>query len=112
MLLSTSRQVRLAVVTLLVIAAILMIAVIPFIGFDMVNPIVKAQQVRIEKFTAEGNPQAPLVDTRPSSAMSGYSIHWRRIHDRAVDELCRWRISACGYHDDDWPDTIFCYFAG
>lgn len=61
MLLSTSRQVRLAVVTLLVIAAILMIAVIPFIGFDMVNPIVKAQQVRIEKFTAEGNPQAPLL---------------------------------------------------
>ena len=42
MLLSTSRQVRLAVVTLLVIAAILMIAVIPFIGFDMVNPMVKA----------------------------------------------------------------------
>jgi hypothetical protein len=61
MLLSTSRQVRLAVVILVVIAAILMIAVIPFIGFDMVNPIVKAQQARIEKFTAEGNPQAPLL---------------------------------------------------
>lgn len=61
MLLSTSRQVRLAVVSLMVIAAILMIAVIPFMGFDMVNPIVKAQQARIEKFTAEGNPQAPLL---------------------------------------------------
>jgi hypothetical protein len=61
MLLSTPRQVRLIVVTLMVIAAILMIAVIPFIGFDMVNPIVKAQQARIEKFTAEGNPQAPLL---------------------------------------------------
>ncbi|MCI0519599.1 MAG: hypothetical protein L0Z70_05010 [Chloroflexi bacterium] len=61
MLLSTSRQVRLAVVALVVIAAIVMIAVIPFIGFDMVNPIVKAQQARIEKFTAEGNPQAPLL---------------------------------------------------
>jgi hypothetical protein len=61
MLLSTSRQVRLAVVTLMVIAAIIMIAVIPFVGFDMVNPIVKAQQARIEKFTAEGNPQAPLL---------------------------------------------------
>ncbi len=61
MLLSTSRQVRLAVVSLVVIAAILMIAVVPFIGFDMVNPIVKAQQARIEKFTAEGNPQAPLL---------------------------------------------------
>jgi hypothetical protein len=61
MLLSTPKQVRLIVVTLMVIAAILMIAVIPFIGFDMVNPIVKAQQARIEKFTAEGNPQAPLL---------------------------------------------------
>jgi len=61
MLLSTSRQVRLIVVTLVVIAAILMIAVIPFMGFNMVNPIVKAQQVRIEKFTAESNPQAPLL---------------------------------------------------
>jgi hypothetical protein len=61
MLLSTPRNVRLIVVTLVVIAAILMIAVIPFIGFDMVNPIVKAQQARIEKFTAENNPQAPLL---------------------------------------------------
>jgi hypothetical protein len=61
MLLSTTRQVRLVVVTLVVIAAIIMITVIPFIGFDMVNPIVKAQQARIEKFTAEGNPQAPLL---------------------------------------------------
>jgi hypothetical protein len=61
MLVSTPRQIRLIVVTLVVIAAILMIAVIPFVGFDMVNPIVKAQQARIEKFTAEGNPQAPLL---------------------------------------------------
>lgn len=61
MLLSTSRQVRLIVVSLIVLAAILMIVWVPFIGFDMVNPIVKAQQVRIEKFTAEGNPQAPLL---------------------------------------------------
>src|SRR5574340_15533 len=61
MLLSTPRNVRLTVVTIMVIAAILMIAVLPFIGFDMVNPIVKAQQARIEKFTTEGNPQAPLL---------------------------------------------------
>ena len=61
MLISTSRQVRLIIVTLVVIAALLMIAVVPFIGFDMVNPIVEAQQARIEKFTAEGNPQAPLL---------------------------------------------------
>jgi hypothetical protein len=61
MLLSTSRQIRLAVVSLVVLAAILMIVWVPFIGFDMVNPIVTAQQARIEKFTAEGNPQAPLL---------------------------------------------------
>ena len=61
MLISTPKQVRLVVVTLVVIAAILMIAVVPFIGFSMVNPIVKAQQARIEKFTAAGDPQAPLL---------------------------------------------------
>ena len=61
MLTTTPRNIRLAVVSLVVIAAILMIVVVPFIGFDMVNPIVKAQQARIEKFTAEGNPQAPLL---------------------------------------------------
>jgi len=62
MLQETSRQVRLTVVTLIVIAAILMIVLIPFIGFDMVNPIVSAQQARIEKFIAEGNPKAPLLE--------------------------------------------------
>ncbi len=61
MLPQTPRKTRLAVVSLVVLAAILMIVLIPFIGFDMVNPIVTAQQARIEKFTAEGNPQAPLL---------------------------------------------------
>lgn len=61
MLLETPRNTRLGVVSLVVLAAILMIVLIPFIGFDMVNPIVTAQQVRIEKFIAEGNPQAPLL---------------------------------------------------
>jgi hypothetical protein len=61
MLPQTPRNTRLAVVSLVVLAAILMIVLVPFIGFDMVNPIVTAQQARIEKFTAEGNPQAPLL---------------------------------------------------
>ena len=61
MLLETPRNIRLAVVSLVVLAAILMTVLVPFIGFDMVNPIVTAQQARIEKFTAEGNPQAPLL---------------------------------------------------
>lgn len=62
MLLTTPRNTRLVVVSIVVIAAILMIAVVPFVGFDMVNPIVKYQQARIEKFNAEGNPQAPLLE--------------------------------------------------
>jgi len=61
MLVKTPKQIRLAVVILVVIAAILMIAWVPFIGFDMVNPIVTAQQARIAKFIAESNPQAPLL---------------------------------------------------
>ncbi len=61
MLQSTPKQTRLIVVTLIVIAAILMIVFVPFLGFDMVNPIVTYQQARIAKFTAENNPQAPLL---------------------------------------------------
>lgn len=61
MLLSTPKQTRQIVVGIIIIAALLMITVIPFMGFDMVNPIVTAQQARIEKFIAENNPQAPLL---------------------------------------------------
>jgi len=61
MLVKTPKQTRLTVVSLVVLAAILMIAWVPFIGFDMVNPIVTAQQARIAKFTAENNPQASLL---------------------------------------------------
>jgi hypothetical protein len=61
MLVKTPKQTRLAVVSLVVLAAILMIVWVPFISFDMVNPIVTYQQQRIEKFTAEGNPAAPLL---------------------------------------------------
>jgi len=61
MLVKTPKQIRLAIVSLIVLAAILMIVWIPFIGFDMVNPIVTAQQERIVKFTAENNPAAPLL---------------------------------------------------
>jgi hypothetical protein len=57
MLPATSRNARLIVITLVVIAAILMITVVPFIGFDMSNPIVQGQQARIEKLKAEGTPE-------------------------------------------------------
>ena len=69
MLPSTSRQVRLIVVTLVVIAAILMITVVPFIGFGMANPVAQGQLARIEKFKAEGTPekavQAALLELTP-----------------------------------------------
>lgn len=60
-MLHPSKQVRQIVTAVVVIAALLMILVVPFIAFDMVNPIVGYQQARIEKFFAEGNPSAPLL---------------------------------------------------
>jgi hypothetical protein len=60
-----SPQYRTTVVIIIIIAAILMIAVVPFISFNMVNPIVEGQLARIEQFTAEGNPQAPLLKLTP-----------------------------------------------
>lgn len=57
----SNKNVPVAAMAVILIAAILMIVVIPFLSFNMVNPIVTAQQARIEKFTAEGNPQAPLL---------------------------------------------------
>lgn len=65
MLPTTPRNVRLTVITVIVIAAVLMVALVPFLGFDMVNPIVKGQLGRIDKFIAEGNPQAPLLKLTP-----------------------------------------------
>jgi hypothetical protein len=62
MLLSTPQRTRQIVAGIIIVAAILMILYVPFLGFDMVNPIVTAQQARIEKFYAENNPQAPLLE--------------------------------------------------
>ncbi len=61
MLASTPKQTRQIVIALVLLAAILMIVYVPFLGFDMVNPIVKYQEARIAKFVAENNPQAPLL---------------------------------------------------
>ncbi len=61
MLQSTPKMNRQIVLALVLIAAVLMVVYVPFESFDMVNPIVKYQQARIEKFTAEANPQAPLL---------------------------------------------------
>lgn len=58
-----SRSTRLIVVSLVVIAAILMIAVLPFTVPDTLDSIQVKQLERIEKFYAEGNPQAPLIST-------------------------------------------------
>ncbi len=60
-MLHSSEQTRKVITAVVLIAAILMILVVPFMAFDMVNPIVNYQEARIEKFTAEGNPQAPLL---------------------------------------------------
>ncbi|KAA3659360.1 MAG: hypothetical protein DWQ04_22565 [Chloroflexi bacterium] len=60
-MLHSSKQVRMGVTAVIVIGALLMIFVVPFIAFDMVNPIVGYQQERIAKFMAESNPSAPLL---------------------------------------------------
>jgi hypothetical protein len=57
----SSRKVRQIVVAVVILAAMLMILAVPFIAFNMVNPIVGYQEARIAKFTAEGNPSAPLL---------------------------------------------------
>ncbi len=61
MSLDTDQSLNKVTVGLVVIGAILMITVVPFIAFKMVNPIVGYQIERIAKFTADGNPSAPLL---------------------------------------------------
>lgn len=67
----TSRQVRILVVGLVLIAAVLMIAVVPFITDRILNPIIQGQLARIEKFralgTPEGNAQAAVIRIVPWS---------------------------------------------
>lgn len=66
---ATPRSTRLIILTLVVIAAILMITVVPFIGFSMVNPIASGQLARMDKNlalgTPEGNTQAALIKLTP-----------------------------------------------
>ncbi|MEN8240648.1 MAG: hypothetical protein ABFS17_01910 [Chloroflexota bacterium] len=61
MLDSTSQKTKQIIVGVIVVAALLMIFLVPFISFDMVNPIVGYQQERIAQFTADNNPSAPLL---------------------------------------------------
>ena len=57
----TNPQTKKIVIGLVIIAAVLMIAVVPFSAFKMVNPILTYQIERIAQFTADGNPSAPLL---------------------------------------------------
>lgn len=56
-----TRTTRFIVIAIVLIAAILMIAVLPFTVPDALDKIQVEQGKRIEKFYAEGNPQAPLI---------------------------------------------------
>lgn len=67
-----SRTTRLIVVSIVLIAAILMIAVLPFTIPGTLDKIQHAQQVRYETFLAEGNPQAPLI--QPTMALTGWTF--------------------------------------
>jgi hypothetical protein len=61
MLPQTPSNARLAAVTILVIAAILMVVYVPFASFNMVNPILELQLERIEQFKASGDASWPLL---------------------------------------------------
>lgn len=61
MSLELSKQTRLIVVSIVLIAAVLMIAVLPFTVPDTLNKIQVKQQERVDQYYAEGNPQAPLI---------------------------------------------------
>jgi len=61
MLQKTNPQTRKLVIGVVLAAAILMIAVVPFIAFKMVNPILGLQLERIEQFKADGNAKWHLL---------------------------------------------------
>jgi hypothetical protein len=61
MLQKTNPQTRKIVIGVVLLAAILMIAVVPFIAFKMVNPILGLQLERIEQFKADGNAKWHLL---------------------------------------------------
>lgn len=61
-----SRRTRLLVVAVVVLAAILLIAVAPFLIHDSLGKVQSAQIARVAKFFAEGNPQAPLIAPTPA----------------------------------------------
>lgn len=69
MLTHSPRQVPIAVIALVLLAAVLMITVVPFITNSMLNPIISGQLARIEKFqglgTPEGNAQAAVIRIVP-----------------------------------------------
>lgn len=61
MLQQTNVQTRKIVMGVVIVFALLMIALVPFMSFDMVNPILTNQIERIAQYTADGNPAAPLL---------------------------------------------------
>lgn len=67
-----SRRNRLIVISVVVIAALLMITVLPFLVHDSLGKVQNAQLARIAKFTAENNPQAPLI--APTPALTGWTF--------------------------------------
>ena len=60
-MITPSKQKRQIIVAIVVIGALLMILVVPFIAFDMVNPILELQLERIEQFKADGNAKWHLL---------------------------------------------------
>ncbi len=58
-----SKKTRQIVVAIVLLCAILMLFYLPFLVKEPLAQVQEAQQVRIDKFYAEGNPQASLIST-------------------------------------------------
>ena len=65
MLQKTSPQTRKIVAAIVIVAAILMIAWVPFLAFNQVNPIVNLQFERMDQFKAAGNAKWHLLTLTP-----------------------------------------------
>ncbi|MDT8305558.1 MAG: hypothetical protein RRC07_06445 [Anaerolineae bacterium] len=98
-MLHPSPKVRQIVVGVIVVAALLMILVVPFIAFNMVNPILGYQEARIAKFIAEGDPSAPLL-TLTTWLVSFFFPFWGTLS--VIAGLALLVIAKALYEGEEW----------
>ena len=107
MLQKTNPSTRKIVVGLVVLAAILMIAAIPFIAFKMVNPILGYQLERIEQFKADGDARWNLL-TLTTWLVSFFYPFWGTLS--VLGGIALLVIAKALYDGKDWSRglALFC----